>query len=53
MTSMKLLRELAEVARREMAYRSGNSLLALRHCTVVLVDDGIATGTTPASRQGD
>ena len=36
----------AEVCRREHAYRSGRPPLALENSTVVLVDDGVATGAT-------
>ncbi len=39
-------RELAEVERRERAYRGGLPPLDLRGRTVVLVDDGLATGAT-------
>lgn len=39
-------RELAEVTRRERAYRAGRPAPALAGCTAVLVDDGIATGAT-------
>jgi putative phosphoribosyl transferase len=38
--------ELAEVARREHAYRGSRPSLELAGRTVVLVDDGIATGST-------
>ncbi len=39
-------RELAELERREHAYRGGLPPLDLRGRTVVLVDDGLATGAT-------
>lgn len=39
-------RELAEVDRRERVYRAGHPAPTLRGRTVVLVDDGIATGAT-------
>jgi len=39
-------RELAELARRERAYRPGGAALELAGKTVVLVDDGMATGAT-------
>lgn len=39
-------RETAELARREKLYRSGRPALSLRGRTVVLVDDGLATGST-------
>ncbi len=39
-------RELAELERRERAYRGGLPPLDLRGRTVVLVDDGLATGAT-------
>ncbi len=39
-------RELAEVRRREDAYRGGRPPLELAGRTVILVDDGIATGAT-------
>jgi len=38
--------ELAELERRERAYRSGASPVHLRGCSVILVDDGLATGST-------
>ena len=41
-----IARERAELARRELAYRSGRPPLALEKKTVILVDDGIATGST-------
>jgi predicted phosphoribosyltransferase len=40
------LRELAELERRERAYRGGRPLPDLKDKTVVLVDDGVATGAT-------
>ena len=39
-------RELAEMQRREEAYRGGAAPLAVRDRTAVLVDDGLATGVT-------
>lgn len=39
-------RETAELHRREQAYRGGREALDLRGLTVVLVDDGIATGAS-------
>jgi predicted phosphoribosyltransferase len=39
-------REQAELARRERTYRAGRPPLALEKRTVILVDDGIATGST-------
>ncbi|WP_409328696.1 phosphoribosyltransferase [Trujillonella humicola] len=39
-------RELAELSRRAAAYRTGRSPAVLRGRTVVLVDDGLATGST-------
>jgi putative phosphoribosyl transferase len=39
-------RELAEIARRERAYRGGRPEPALAGRDVILVDDGIATGST-------
>ncbi len=39
-------RERAELQRRERLYRSGRPLLALRERTAILVDDGLATGST-------
>src|SRR5690606_25319659 len=41
-------RERAELERRERLYRSGRGSLDLRGKTVMLVDDGIATGSTMA-----
>jgi predicted phosphoribosyltransferase len=38
--------ELAELARRESAYRSGRGALDLSGRTAIVVDDGIATGAT-------
>jgi predicted phosphoribosyltransferase len=40
------LQEHGELERRERAYRAGLPPLALQGCTVVLVDDGLATGMT-------
>lgn len=39
-------RELQELERREKLYRAGRRALQLRGCTVILVDDGLATGST-------
>ncbi len=39
-------RELAELRRREAAYRRGRPPLDLKHRTAILVDDGLATGAT-------
>lgn len=39
-------RELQEVRRRERAYRANRPFPELRKATVVLVDDGVATGST-------
>lgn len=39
-------REMAELVRREQLYRGGRSLPNLRRKTVILVDDGLATGST-------
>ena len=39
-------KEKAELARRERTYREGRAPLQLRGRTVILVDDGIATGDT-------
>ena len=39
-------RELAELRRRETAYRDGRSEPSIAHKTVILVDDGLATGAT-------
>lgn len=38
--------ELGELERRERAYRQGRALTDLRGRTVILVDDGLATGST-------
>jgi predicted phosphoribosyltransferase len=38
--------ERAELERRELLYRDGRAPLALKHRVVVLVDDGLATGST-------
>ena len=38
--------EQAELERREQEYRQGRSLIDLRGKTVILVDDGLATGST-------
>ncbi len=39
-------RESMELKRREQRYRHGHTPLALRHQNVILVDDGMATGST-------
>jgi predicted phosphoribosyltransferase len=39
-------RETAELERRDCAYRSGRRPLQVRGKTVILVDDGLATGST-------
>jgi predicted phosphoribosyltransferase len=39
-------RELAELERRELAYRSGRAPLDLAGRDAILVDDGVATGST-------
>jgi predicted phosphoribosyltransferase len=36
----------AELARRQQLYRAGRPPLQLRGCTVILADDGLATGAT-------
>lgn len=41
-----LLKERAELERREKLYRSGRTALELRGHTALLVDDGLATGST-------
>jgi putative phosphoribosyl transferase len=41
-----LEREKKEIARRVQAYRKGSSLTSLKKRTVIIVDDGIATGST-------
>lgn len=41
-----LQEELIELNRRENLYRTGQSPLSLRHQTIILVDDGLATGST-------
>lgn len=38
--------EIAEIERREREYRDGRPPRALEACTVILVDDGVATGAT-------
>jgi predicted phosphoribosyltransferase len=38
--------ELVELQRREQAYRQGRPLIALQGRTVILVDDGLATGSS-------
>ena len=39
-------REQAELQRREAAYRRGEPMPSLRNRTIILVDDGLATGST-------
>ena len=39
-------REQSELERREAAYRQGRAMPSLRNRTVILVDDGLATGST-------
>ena len=39
-------REQSELERREVVYRQGRPLLSLANRTVILVDDGLATGST-------
>jgi putative phosphoribosyl transferase len=39
-------KETAEIERREREYRGGRPPRELRGCTVILVDDGLATGST-------
>ena len=39
-------RELREIQRREAAYRAGRPFPGLNGATVILVDDGVATGST-------
>jgi len=50
-------REQAEMARREQLYRGGKPALDLNGRTAILVDDGLATGSTmvggPACRQAE
>ena len=41
-----LQKEKQELARREMAYRGTHDFPSLKHKTVILVDDGIATGAS-------
>ena len=41
-----IAREQVELARREQLYRQGRPMPAIRGRTVILVDDGIATGAT-------
>jgi putative phosphoribosyl transferase len=38
--------ELAELRRREMAYRGGRPVLQVKNKTAILIDDGVATGST-------
>lgn len=42
----QMQQQLREIARQRQAYLRGRTPLAVQGCTVVLVDDGIATGTT-------
>src|SRR4051794_11785844 len=42
-------RQASEVERRERSYRAGRDRIAVRGKTVVLVDDGLATGATMAA----
>jgi putative phosphoribosyl transferase len=42
----QMRRQLQEIARQRQAYLRGRAPVAVQDCTVVLVDDGIATGTT-------
>ncbi|WP_319452044.1 MULTISPECIES: phosphoribosyltransferase [unclassified Mycobacterium] len=44
-----MARETAELERRELAYRGGRDAVELRAKTVILVDDGIATGASMRS----
>ena len=39
-------KETAEIERREREYRNGRPPRELRGCTVILIDDGLATGST-------
>lgn len=39
-------REQAELLRREQLYRDGKPAVSIRGCTVIVVDDGLATGST-------
>lgn len=41
-----VIRERAELQRRERLYRGGRPMLDLKEHTVILVDDGLATGST-------
>ena len=41
--------EKLELDRREALFRSGRPPLSVRDCTVILVDDGVATGSTMAA----
>ena len=43
---MAAAKETAEIERREHEYRDGHPPRDLRGCTVILVDDGLATGST-------
>jgi predicted phosphoribosyltransferase len=45
-------REAAEIERRERAYRGGRPAPELRGKTVILVDDGLATGATMRAAVG-
>ena len=53
-----LQRELGEIARRRRQYLRGRAAVPLQGCTAIVVDDGLATGTTAraavlALRHGD
>lgn len=45
-------RELHELGRRERAYRGDQPWPVIRDCTVILVDDGVATGATMTAAVG-
>lgn len=45
----KIDEEVREITRREKVYRKGKDSLAVRNKTVLLIDDGIATGATVLS----
>ncbi len=42
----QLQQQLREIARQRLAYLRGRAPVAVQGCTVIVVDDGIATGTT-------
>ena len=46
------LRERLELERRDVLYRAGRRPVALRDLTVILVDDGLATGSTVQGHPG-